>query len=299
MDDFPELELVICRCSSFHRWDRWTHPLDEQVFHLQIWFPFGLGCSRPDVTIIVQYDITANPYLEYFLGSSTDFVNFDFIKLPYWSGCGLLPHAGDELPCPGIAFHFFDDNRGVGLFGQNWEGDYGQDIPTDQEYVAIIATTTDGGRTWTQRFRNDTFYNFVDLECIGETCVAAVTGLGYSIPDNQAEIWRSTDAGVTWSRVYATVNDNDADGGVMLTAIICEPSGLCFCAGNFRQQNIALVSYDLGLTWAYTNTPSNQDKDLVLDAYIYNSQMHLIGFSMADAVTSTWKLVQTTAAPLL
>ena len=96
--------------------------------------------GRVYASMYAQYAIPANPYLEYFLGTSADYLNWEFTKLPYWSGCGPLSHVGDSLPCPGIRFHFFDDNTGVGLFGQHWQGDYSQPIPTDQGRIDFMYT---------------------------------------------------------------------------------------------------------------------------------------------------------------
>jgi len=83
----------------------------------------------------------------------------------------------------------------------------------DPPYTALIAKTTDGGKTWTTVFQNTTDYYFNDIDCFSSNhCVAVAEG-------DSAHIFMTMDGGATWDEV---LYDADPEASLMRVAMVSE-----------------------------------------------------------------------------
>lgn len=220
--------------------------------------------------LTVQYPATQNPYLEYFIGISGDNgATFD-----------LVPFLTQEYQVFGI--RMLDGENGVAIAGQHWEGDYSDpgDPEIIAEYVAIVAVTSDGGRTWSETFHHEKLFTFVDIDCKGTTCWAVGTGLGYSITDNVAKIFQSTDGGENWVEQFSTINSPEFDGGIMFVSVHFVDSNFGYVVGNLNLKTVVMVTFDGGAQWHYAFEPAADFNHLVYDVFDQDGVLYILSYDM-------------------
>jgi hypothetical protein len=112
---------------------------------------------------------------------------------------------------------------------------------------------------------------------IGDTWIAATAG-------TTAQIWRSTDAGATWTEVY------DHGSAVELWGLSYDGEDTLVCLS--RAEGIPIVSTDGGLTWApQTAIPSFAPDYAVFGAGIFAAADTAACFTSEDGVTWTERTV--------
>eukprot|EP00004_Rigifila_ramosa_P011117 TRINITY_DN2344_c0_g1_i1.p2 TRINITY_DN2344_c0_g1~~TRINITY_DN2344_c0_g1_i1.p2 ORF type:complete len:109 (+),score=24.54 TRINITY_DN2344_c0_g1_i1:152-478(+) len=105
---------------------------------------------------------------------------------------------------------------------------------------------------------------------------------------------------MTWRRVFATINDNDLDGGLQFVSIQMAADGAYgFAVGNFRQLTTVLVTTDGGESWNYAFEPKQPQTDLVFDIFLDEADtLHIVGFAFADGYSMLLRLNPPVAAGL-
>lgn len=118
-------------------------------------------------------------------------------------------------------------------------------------YVAIIAKTTDGGKTFTVQYQNDNAnFAFSQIDCASAThCVAVGTG---NTLGAQTVIFQTTDGGQTWTQVLSV--PITAGTQQLLYAIEFQDAQHVWAAGSLDTQTstagLLYFSNDGGSTWS-------------------------------------------------
>lgn len=134
-------------------------------------------------------------------------------------------------------------------------------------YEPAVASTTDGGASWTTYSNLPTFissdpngtYSLNGISCVSAISCVAVGGLNEA--DGTATVISTTDGGTTWSRS----TDPGLTGLQQLFSVSCLPSAsatgnpTCFAAGTITAAAgpAVVVSYDGGATWQGMHTFDN------------------------------------------
>lgn len=117
--------------------------------------------------------------------------------------------------------------------------------------LGFVATSDDGGQTWTKRENPSLGYNFelgFRPETVHLTYVTGTTWLlsaSKTTGGNASEVWRSTDDAVTWTKV-ATLTASALGRIATLGSILVATAILTTTASTFGD---AVYSLDGGVTW--------------------------------------------------
>jgi len=163
---------------------------------------------------------------------------------------------------------FVDDLRGIAIGGNHYQD-------PENDYLAYILTTRDGGRTWTKQFENQNLFTFTDINCVGTTCWVSGLGLGINAEGHIGLVWVSYDIGETW-RPQLTITDT-ATSYAHLWHVHFINSQIGFAQGDYWAGLIVIyVTEDGGNTWKIAFDPNCQERYYVHDVYDVSGTFHML-----------------------
>jgi hypothetical protein len=133
----------------------------------------------------------------------------------------------------------------------------GNYVSTNTKQYPLIATSTDGGVTWTYTLASNTLTyptdyvnqgNFDIASCSGSICIAA--GGYYNGSFNYPLLATSNDGGATWTFTVTSTIPNGIPIDGNFNSASCSGS-TCIAVGNYASGALLANSTDGGLTWTY------------------------------------------------
>ena len=207
--------------------------------------PRGISCASATVCEIGGTDFNSGPnqVAPGAIGTTDGGANWvDQPSPPGWPPNVQFGTTLDGMACP-------TTSDCVGSGGTS-------NIGTEQ----AVATTTDGGASWTTRSvstNNGTVFNSVSCPTT-TTCYAAGNNVGLA-PTPGSGIIKTTDGGSTWTEqtLPATIPGSNTTQDYMLGSIACPTVSICFAGGSYFVNNYyespLLMTVDGGAIW--TGTP--------------------------------------------
>jgi hypothetical protein len=155
--------------------------------------------------------------------------------------------------------------------------------------VAVIATTSDGGRTWTSRPLPNPVASLADVSCAPSGQCLAVGGStgsgGTPTNPNQAGVaLTSSDGGRTWTSADVPAGVGD------LGNVACPTATFCLVVGRTpdNEGGVALTTTTVGKVWTKRQMPSADD---VLSDVACPSSMICLGLGSRDSTAGEYPVV--------
>jgi photosystem II stability/assembly factor-like uncharacterized protein len=184
-----------------------------------------------------------------------------------WS-CPVFP--ADLVPENRGVFevHFFNDTHGFAIGGNHY-GMY------DLDYLGYIISTSDGGVTWTDRFRDETRFTFTDIECFNTVCYVTALGLGNTASQHLGIVMKSTDFGVTWRQVLLITGSATSYAHLWHAHFLSETYGVV--QGDYWGGLLVFyVTEDGGASWKIAFDPNCQDRHYVHDNFSFEGSFRYL-----------------------
>ena len=171
----------------------------------------------------------------------------------------------------------------------------GDDDGADSTFVAEIAKSTDGGKTWSNVFEDVGNFYFNGIDCLDSMTCVAVGESDADSPDPGSRVWSTTDGGQTWVENFKTSDPQES----LFTAKFVSKDEIWAVGGNVSNRQF------LGRVWSSTDwAEKGEDSSWADVGGIDNAWLTDIGmagedgdaFAVALTIQSTASVFKYTAA---